>query len=86
VGAHSSSSSKNPQLQQQQQQQQQQRARGNEINTAKREKIGFALVDLLYSDSLTKRTRDIGVLVWCLREIMKRQFGKCENDVLTCWS
>jgi hypothetical protein len=27
------------------------RARGNEINTAKRDKIGFAPVDLLYSES-----------------------------------
>ena len=36
-----------------------QRARGNEINTAKRLlKIGFAPVDLLYSESLTKVTKD----------------------------
>jgi hypothetical protein len=36
---------------------QQQRARGNEINTAKRDKIGFAPADLLYSESLTKSTK-----------------------------
>jgi hypothetical protein len=54
VGAHSSSS-KNPQLPQQQQPQ---RARENEINTAKRDKIGFARVDLLYSESLTKSTKN----------------------------
>jgi hypothetical protein len=30
------------------------RARGNEINTAIRDKIDFASVDLLYSESLTK--------------------------------
>ena len=35
-----------------------QRARGNEINTAKRLlKIGFAPVDWLYSESLTKSTK-----------------------------
>jgi hypothetical protein len=34
------------------------RARGNEINTARRLlKIGFAPVDLLYSESLTKSTK-----------------------------
>ena len=33
------------------------RARENEINTAKREKIGFAPADLLYSESLTKSTK-----------------------------
>jgi hypothetical protein len=32
-------------------------ARGNEINKAKRGKIGFAPVDLLYSESLTKSTK-----------------------------
>jgi hypothetical protein len=35
------------------------RARGNEINAAKRDKIGFAPVDLLYSESLTKSTKKV---------------------------
>jgi hypothetical protein len=33
------------------------RARENEINTAKRDKIVFVPVDLLYSESLTKSTK-----------------------------
>jgi hypothetical protein len=37
------------------------RARGNEINTAKRDKIGFAPAKLLYSESLTKSTKSFEV-------------------------
>ena len=43
-----------------QQQQQQQQQQQNEINTARRLlKIGFAPVDWLYSESLTKSTKSI---------------------------
>ena len=39
------------------------RARGNEINTAKRDKIDFASVDLLYSESLTKSYQKLHVCI-----------------------
>jgi hypothetical protein len=35
------------------------RVRGNEINTAKRDKVGFAPADLLYSESLIKSTKKL---------------------------
>jgi hypothetical protein len=55
-----------------------QRARGNEINTAKRDKIGFAPVDPLYYESLTKSTKKMISTSWKLR------FDVCHKKVNSC--